>query len=199
MLTGSLFGIAGLYVMYFIENGEFGGISFFGAFFFGPIGVLLSSYLVKLSKDAIEYMMDIAVPAVCIALCVNKVNCAISGCCRGYIMTVLENGQKVRFPSQLVESGVALLTMLLFIWFIRKGLLKGHLYALYMVVYGVERFILTFFRDNSQITGLPMGQIWSLVSFVIGASYLYIRYLRRNAEREKERMKTNRASHKAHR
>ena len=139
-------------------------------------------------------------PGECAVLSAMKLECLHSGCCNGYLITVLENGQAVRFPSQLVESIVAFLTMIFFIWLIRKDVLKDQLYALYMVVYGVERFILNGFRETSDtIMGLPNGQFWSLVSFVIGASDLYIRYLRHNAELEKERMKTNRASHKAHR
>lgn len=196
MLSGALFGIAGLFIMYFIENGNFEGLSFFGAFFFGPLGILASCHLLKLTKENSAYMMDIGVPSVCAALCIHKIGCALTGCCYGKLIKVFEDGTGLRFPSQLVESGTALLTMILFLWFIRKGYFHGQLYPIYMIVYGMERFCLNFFRDTQGHSGLPMGQLWSIVAILLGASHFYLRYLLKTAEKEKKHIKRNRTIHK---
>ncbi|MBQ6802393.1 MAG: prolipoprotein diacylglyceryl transferase, partial [Oscillospiraceae bacterium] len=58
----------------------------------------------------------------------------------------------------------------------RKIALRKKIYPLAMVIYGVARFFLDFFRDTeaSFLLGLSKGSFWSLCSFIIGVIALVI-------------------------
>lgn len=197
-LVGFTTAIIGLKVIGWLENGFWGPFSFYGAHFFAPLGCLLACFLLEVPKAERGDIVDISAPSLCIGLAAHKIACFIQGCCAGFVMRITENGDKVRFPAQLVESGVALLTMFFFCYLIKKKTQRGKIFFWYMIVYGVERFLLTFLRDPGHtILGLQDGQFWSVVSILVGAFLLYYQHLQAvNAEDKKAVIKTRRA-HKA--
>ncbi|MBF0607321.1 MAG: prolipoprotein diacylglyceryl transferase [Candidatus Magnetobacterium sp. LHC-1] len=94
-------------------------------------------------------------------------------------------GPMPRHPSQLYEcllEGVVLFTVL---WFAKdRGRPKGTLLALFIMLYGLFRFIVEFFREPDQQLGmvagpLTMGQLLSLSMLVAGAVVSYILWRRR--------------------
>lgn len=164
-------GTLGTFLMYYIENGSFGGTSFYGAVFFVPI---LFVPVARLLKIPYSELMDLCAPAECVMLAVMKVQCLLTGCCGG--INIMSNGMTYVFPSQIVEliNGLVIGALLLFM--ARKEENRGRLFPRYMVIYGVTRFVLNLFRrtPGAIILSLPIGNIWSLVSIAIGTVWLIL-------------------------
>lgn len=164
-------GYAGTYLMFYIENHSFGGVSFYGAVFFVPIAFIFAADLLKISY---EKAMDLCAVGECIMLALMKVQCFLGGCCRGRDLFTLTDGTVISFPSRLAESAVALaLFVLLFAWAIKKKN-QGKLYGWYLILYGSARFLLNFMRKEYVTTDMviPFGHLWSLIAIGLGVFWL---------------------------
>jgi prolipoprotein diacylglyceryltransferase len=160
-------GILGTHFLYFIENGNFNGQSFFGAVLFFPVFLFPVARLLKIP---LSDMLDYTTPPGLAILVVFKFNCFLGGCCGGGVLYFKEGGIPVTFPSQLVEMVVALaLTILLFV-VEYKNKLKRNIYPLCLITYGSTRFILNWFRadQTEYILEMSAGHFWSIVAVVIG-------------------------------
>lgn len=172
-------GTLGTFILFYIENGTFGGTSFFGAVFFVPIMFIFVAWFAKIRYDV---LMDLCAPAECAMLVIMKVQCQLTGCCGGIRM--ITNGREYIFPSQIAELINALILCVLLLLLSRKVKNKGGVYPRYMVAYGVTRFVLNLFRDGGAagVLGLPLGNFWSLVSIAIGIVWLI--WVRRRTGKE---------------
>lgn len=199
IVVGSLSGIIGLRVMRYIECGRFEGFSFYGAHFFGGLGIVHACLLVRTSLDEMTNMLDVSAPGLCASLVVLKFKCFIDDCCKGIVLKINSDNSVIRFPSQIVECLFALFLMVLFLVLIRKGKHRGSVWYLYMIYYGIGRFILNLLRETEPwILGMAAGNFWSLVSIAIGLILLYIHRLRVVTAEEKKAAIQNRRAHKAH-
>ncbi len=179
LLSGALCGILGLKLMAFIENGSFNTISFFGAHFFGPMGIVLACLALRISRIDMNEILDLCAPALCASLVIHKINCYMSGCCQGILMKLPGREELVRFPSQLVECAFALVLMILFIVIIKRQKKQGRVYYLYMVFYGMGRYFLNLYRDPKPwVLNIPAGNFWSLISIALGLMLLFIHHRR---------------------
>lgn len=166
-------GVTGTLLLFYIENGSFGGYSFFGAvifipFLFAPVSLLL--------KIPYSQLMDLAAPSESIMLAVMKINCFIAGCCGGRVISYTIGGIPVFFPSQIVESVHALLMTAVLIMLIKKPRNDGKIHPYYLLIYGVSRFILSFFRYDREpfVWLLPAGNFWSLCAVAAGVLWLAV-------------------------
>lgn len=159
----TLFGVLGAMLMFYVENGRFGGTSFFGAILFTPILMVIVKVFLKVPYGR---LMDLCAPAECLMLAILKLDCLYTGCCSGRFLTPLG----FRFPSQISELIASLVIMLVLMHLEKKPRHHRRIYAYYLVQYGVIRFILNVFRDRLTpfIGSLPPGHFWSLVSIVLG-------------------------------
>ncbi len=163
-------GVAGVAFMFYIENGYFGGVSFFGAVFFVPPLLIPLALLLRVPVTA---YLDISAPMISAMLAVMKINCLISGCCQGRILHTAASGEAVRFPSQIVELVLAAVIAVFLTVCIRNDLFKKRVYPLFMIVYGVTRFAMNFMREtNDFLFGMGIGNVWAAVSAVIGIVWL---------------------------
>lgn len=84
-------------------------------------------------------------------------------------------------PTQLYEVGLALI-MFAILWRLgrQRGLRTGQLFAVYMALYGVERFLIEFVRAKSDrvVIGMTTSQIASIL-LLAGAVYLWWRQSRK--------------------
>ena len=175
-----LIGYSATEVMFFVENGEWGGRSFFGAVFLIPPFMILAAHLLKLNRGDV---LDLCAPAGCIMLAVMKIGCHIEGCCRGRVMKASADGVIVRFPSQIVEAGCGFMLYLIMIIIFIKGRKRHLVYPWCMYLYGLSRFILNFFRDVSpRFWILANGNIWALLSLSIGIVWLLVAQRRSNVK-----------------
>lgn len=168
-------GVLGTMILAYIELGEFGGTSFYGAVFLVPI-LILPAMLMRITyKD----ILNLCAPAECAMLLVMRFDCLDKGCCFGRYLPALE----FQFPSQIAEMVVAITIMITLIQMHRKDR-KVQLYPWYMILYGVCRFILQGFRyggTDPWVLGLSQGHFWSLIAVVIGTVWLLLSRARKTA------------------
>lgn len=166
MLTIS--GTAGTFLMYYVENQRFGGLSFYGAVFLVPIVFLVVAPILQVSYGK---EMDFCAVGECIMLALMKFHCIIGDCCLGRVLWVLSDGTLIRFPSRLAEMVVAFILFVILYRWAMQGKNHGELYIWYIILYGSSRFVLNIFRESwvTKEMILPFGNIWSLAAVTIGA------------------------------
>lgn len=170
-------------IMYLIENGKLGGLT--GMSMFGAV-LLLPLWFIPIArwlKVPYHDILDISSPAGFTILAIMKIGCIRSGCCGGRILYITENKEVVRFPSQWVEliAGMVLAGVILLV--VRKGTWKGRIYPLSMLLYGIVRFTLNWFRKTTPfIWLLPAGNFWSLIAIAAGLIWLW--YLKKHPQRK---------------
>lgn len=169
-------------VLAYFESGNYGGTSYYGAVFLLPLFLLLISKIFKLKKTS--YLFDLMAIVGSVTLVIMKVRCYIEGCCTGRIIAYHNDLSPIMFPSQIVEGINGLLILSLLLYFIYKGKYKGKLYLIFMIVYGITRFILSYFRFYVPVfLNLSFGHIWSILSITISLTILF--YNKRKIKVEK--------------
>lgn len=181
----TVLGVLGAKLMFLIESGFWAGTSFYGAMFFPPLIMVLLALLLRVPPLA---LLDLCAPAECVMLALLKVLCLKNGCCGGRLLFTTASGGEIYFPSQIIELLNALVLMVMLLWLIRKGTWQGRIYPIYMLLYGITRFILNLLRDTKPfLLGLPAGNFWSLVAIVIALIWLRLAHPQKGvAESEKE-------------
>lgn len=110
-------------------------------------------------------------------LVVMRFDCLDKGCCFGKYLPNLG----FQFPSQIAEMVVGLAVMFTLIRMHKKDR-QTQLYPWYMILYGICRFVIQGLRyggNNPWILGLSQGHLWSLVSIVIGTTWLVLNKARK--------------------
>lgn len=169
-------GTMGTYIWHFVESSWFGPRSFYGAVFLVPLAFL---FVAKRIRIPYGDLMDFCAPAECVMLAIMKYQCFVDGCCAGKALRWIAADGSVVFPSQIVElvNALAIMVVLMGLAFSKKS--RGKIYAWYLVIYGVTRFVLNLFRDNTSplLMGLPAGNLWSLLALFVGILWLTDRKL----------------------
>lgn len=165
-----------------------GGMAFHG----GLVGVLLAVLLFcRKNKLGFFDIADRMAPGICFGLFFGRVANFINGELYGRVtdmpwgMVFPGGGPLPRHPSQLYEAfleGVVLFIILHLV--LRRRLRKYELSGLFMMGYGVSRFIVEAFRQPDNLphlqqgifTVITMGQLLCLPMMGIGAFLLYLSY-----------------------
>ncbi|MBQ7670615.1 MAG: prolipoprotein diacylglyceryl transferase [Clostridia bacterium] len=181
LLTAS--GTVGAYLLFFVENGEFGGISFYGSLFLIPVLFIPVSLLLRTKFGELT---DLCAPSVALMLAINKINCIRTNCCKGMVIGEDSNGNEIRFPSQIVELVAALAIMAILIYFMSKEKFRKEMYPAFLVIYGVVRFGLNLLRETSPFVWiLPAGNFWSLVAIAAGILWIAVyRFVKKRKAKE---------------
>ncbi len=148
------------------------------------VGALLFGFLAaELAKPLLKYPLppnDRFAVILPFSIATGRIGCLMAGCCLGVEMDHLPAMRAadgvMRFPAALVEMGFHLLAggLLLMLW--RRRLLSGRLFALYLVLYGVFRFVSEFWRVTEKaFAGLSAYQWMALAMIVAGAAALWLR------------------------
>ena len=149
------------------------GMSLFGAIFFMPIFYWIGNSFFR--RD-IAYVFDNLSMCGMTALMCVRINCIITGCCRG---ARISQDTLFRWPTREVEILFWASLLVYSVYKKEKGYKKGTMYPLMMVLYGVFRFIIEFFRDNETVVGpFHFGHIWALISLAIGSISFYMIWLK---------------------
>ena len=160
-------GVIGSRLWYFVENGTFRGRSFYGAIFLAPIVYIP---VAKILKIMYREALDFCAPAGCLTLALVKIQCLRDGCCDGIALYVDENHNYVKFPSQITEMVAFLVIGGILMMISSKKQNQGSVFTWFLILYGIVRFILNFFRDGIEpyAMGLSAGSFWSLIAFCVG-------------------------------
>lgn len=185
-LIHTIIGVIFVSLFAYIESGfnkdSIGNISLFGGIFLMPLIYFLYSLIrkVKISKA-----FDIFTISLISTLFCARINCLVSGCCKGIYFF----NSDFRFPYRELELTYYLIFIVIFIKDIYKGKTNGLVYPLYLLSYGIFRFLFEFFREsNSSNSIFHIAHIWSLISILIGAALIiFIKFNRgKNNEQIKE-------------
>ena len=159
-------GLAGSRLAYVAQNWDYfrsdpwnavriqeGGLVWYGGFWLGlACGFVYCAW----KKQSVLFWMDFFAPTAALAHAVGRMGCFLNGCCTGRPTTFFlcvrfpEDGFS-RHPVQLYEA--ALLTMLGCALLIlnRKQRRPGQIFGVYLLGYGVIRFMLEFLRDGQAL------------------------------------------------
>ncbi|MBF0359330.1 MAG: prolipoprotein diacylglyceryl transferase [Magnetococcales bacterium] len=158
-----------------------GGMAFHG----GLLGVIISCCLfARRNKITCSLLVDMLVPIVPLGLLLGRIGNFINGELWGRVTDVSWGmvfpgaGYLPRHPSQLYEAlleGVVLFAVLW--WLGRKARPPGYLFGVFILGYGICRFIVEFFREPDAhlgflSMGMTMGQWLSLPMLMVGAALL---------------------------
>ena len=181
-LPVSVLGLLSTYVMYYLENLEFGGKSFYGAVLFFPICLLPLTWVFQMPMNK---MLDYATPAGFALLVPFKLNCYLGGCCGGKAIWYSLDGIPTHFPSQIVEMFTAMIITGILLYIERKKAGKGLMYPLCLIIYGSTRLILNEYRNDNRIYLLNMtaGAFWSSISILLGIIVLVV-IIQKNGRRD---------------
>jgi phosphatidylglycerol:prolipoprotein diacylglycerol transferase len=164
--------------LFLIQNG---GMSFHGGF----LGVLFVMHLFNRKyKRSFFGTMDFVAPFVPLGLFFGRVGNFINGELWGRVTTsswgmYIEKEGVSRYPSQLYEAFLEGLVLFLVLWFFSsKARPKMSISGLFLIFYGVFRFIIEFVRVPDIQVGylafnwLTMGQLLSMPMILFGI-YIY--------------------------
>ncbi len=154
-----------------------GGMSFHG----GLLGVILSAWLFTKAKKFDFYTLtDMLVLTAPIGLALGRIGNFINGELYGRIsdvpwaMIFPDGGPLPRHPSQLYEAALEGFLLFVILWFLRDKISRsGIISSLFLILYGVFRFFVEFFREPDPQIGyilgfLTMGQVLCAVMIVGG-------------------------------
>ena len=157
--------------------------TFYGGLFGGVAAFILvyRFYYLRHNPPIIKEVCKIAPSAICLGHGIGRIGCFLNGCCYGietdewYGILFPGHAHKV-IPTQLFEMAFLLfLALILGILAFKK--ITNYTFIIYMVSYGVFRFILEFFRgdERGQLQGLSPSQYWC-IALVVGAVVLFFLY-----------------------
>lgn len=161
-------GISGAKLLYFFESGlkSFSGMSFFGAVYL----VLLVMPLVGLAfKLKPMDSLDACAPCVAAIIGFQRFGCFWAGCCGGI---PFGTSGKI-WPTQLMEGFGDMAILCFLLTAEGRESSRGRSYPLFLISYGIMRFVIEFVRDTSKDwLGLSHGQWFSIAG--IGIALLMI-------------------------
>lgn len=163
------------------------GLVFLGGFIGGAIGIWIFLKIYKNMKPLM--ILDLFSISLPLFHMFGRMGCFMAGCCYGRETTspigvlfpqgsLAPQGIKL-FPTQLFGVvGNFLIVIILFL-LSRKNKIPGKLFALYLMMYSIGRFILEFFRGD-EARGIyycfSTSQWISLPIFIIGIVMLFMSY-----------------------
>ena len=164
-----------------------GGMSFHG----GLLGVIIASILFskKNNQNSFEYLDVVSIVApigIFFGRIANFINSELYGVETKIFWAVkfIKVDDLYRHPSQLYEAFFeGLILYLILIYFRNKGFIKipGFISGLFLFFYSIFRFLIEFFREPDEqigylILNLTMGQIMSIIFFLIGTYLIMTKY-----------------------
>jgi len=152
-----------------------GGMSFHG----GIIGIAIAVwYFAKKNKARFYEIADMVVLPGALMLFFGRIANFINGELIGTVTNVpwcvnYPGISGCRHPSQLYEALKNLAIFFTLFAILGRKLQAGIRFWLFVTMYGLLRFIMTFWREDPRFLGISEGQYLSLAMFIIGSIYLY--------------------------
>ena len=167
-------------------GGLIGGVaSFVGIYFLYTYAInphlKKGSFFKSNMNKGIWYLLRIAPMSITIAHGFGRLGCLFAGCCHGavteewYGIWNEEVGAKT-VPIPLYEAIFLFILSAVLIILLFKFKVKDTM-AIYLVSYGIWRFVIEFFRVDERgglIPGLTPSQFWSIVMFIAGIAVFFI-------------------------
>lgn len=141
-------------------------------------GVLVAILYCRKKKLVFLEYFDLAAPSISLAQGFGRIGCFLAGCCYGretdsFLGVVFPEGCMAPagvklLPTQLLSSAGDFLITAILLWYYKRNNKTGNVGALYMLLYGVGRFLIEFLRSDDR-GGIGMFSTSQWISFVIVA------------------------------
>jgi phosphatidylglycerol:prolipoprotein diacylglycerol transferase len=151
------------------------------------VGALLFGFIAaEIAKPLLNYQLppnDRFAMLLPFSLGIGRIGCLLTGCSRGLpwdgMFAITYEDNIPRHPAQVYDMLFNFVLGFIFIQLYRRQLLHGRLIALYMIFYGIFRFISEFWRETIKAFGGFSAYQWMCVAMVIvGAIALVVRSYR---------------------
>jgi len=175
-----------------------GGLSFYG----GVITAFAASFLFfKRKKVSASAYLDIIAPGIALGHVFGRIGCFLAGCCYGreldhaawYGVVFPDTASTIAppnvplYPTQLMESGAELLLFVFLLLLRKRQKFSGQIFASYIAVYSLVRFVLEYFRGDL-IRGFVFGGMFSTSQFLsLLLFFVSLFYILFHLKREKKR------------
>jgi phosphatidylglycerol---prolipoprotein diacylglyceryl transferase len=158
------------------------GLVFFGGLLGGAVGVLLWAWWRRWLGWT---LLDTAAAPIAIGYAVGRIGCQVSGdgdygvesdlpWAMAYPEGTVPTEETVH-PTPVYETVVMGLATLV-LWHLRDRFAPGVLFGLYLVIAGVERFLVELIRRNDSVVGgLTLAQLFSLALLALGSAIMLAR------------------------
>lgn len=163
------------------------------------VGVLAAIvYCKKKNLVFLEYF-DLCAPSIALAQGFGRIGCFLAGCCYGretdsWLGVVFPEGCMAPagvklLPTQLISSAGDFLIMAILIFYSKKSKRAGDVGALYMLLYGVGRFLIEYLRndDRGAVGILSTSQAISIV--IVAGAVLLFYFNKKRAEKKKKKFR----------
>ncbi|MEG1754771.1 MAG: prolipoprotein diacylglyceryl transferase [Clostridia bacterium] len=163
------------------------GFVFYGSLIGGVLGLLIYSRLKKLPFFA---FFDLLCPSLVLAQAFGRIGCFFAGCCYGSpsdawcavtypIGSAAPSGIGL-LPTQLFESAFLFMLTVVLVQIMKRKKTFGTVTGWYLLLYGVWRFIIEFFRsdDRGAIGALSTSQFIGIFIIFAGITILLLIKLR---------------------
>lgn len=144
-------------------------VRWYGAVWILPLVAYVAAKILK--KKAASFIDATGVVAAIALICV-RVFCIADGCCGG--MPIVRGGE-MTWPIREIEMVYCAAFILLYWKQVYTGKSYGQVYPMYMLSYGIVRFIIEWLRDEftGNIGIIHLAHIWSVITIVIGAAIYF--------------------------
>ena len=157
------------------------GLVWYGGAIGGAIGVIAWMRW----RHALElWMLDMCATALALGYAIGRIGCQVSGdgdygiasslpWAMGYPHGTVPTPPGVTVQPTPIYETVAMCLLAYMLWWLRDRVRPGVVFALYLALSGLERFLVEFIRRNSEVlAGLTAPQLESLGLMVIGLLWL---------------------------
>ena len=157
------------------------GLVWYGGVIGGVLGVFLWAWRRGFLGLA---LLDVAAVPLSLGYAIGRIGCQVSGdgdygkpshlpWAMGYPHGTVPTPPGVRVQPTPVYETLAMGAVALVLWNLRDRVRAGVLFALYLVMSGVERLLIEFIRRNKHVViGLTLPQLISIVMIAAGAAWL---------------------------
>jgi len=162
-----------------------GGLAWQGGFLGGA---LAGVWFVRRKKLSLKPLLDLVAPYIALGQSIGRIGCFLNGCCYGkpvswgiYFPT---HGERLH-PTQLYETAGLFIIFLILklqrpVPFKGTGLQRsGSIFVLYLVLAGLERFVVEFFRADHDILWLGLSLAQFVALGVMAAGLILMKVFKR--------------------
>jgi phosphatidylglycerol:prolipoprotein diacylglycerol transferase len=154
------------------------GTGWYGGLALASVSVIL---FLRLTHLPVLETLDLAAPIIPLVQAIGRVGCLLAGCCRGapsdlpWAISYPSGWPRRAHPAQLYEALLDL-CISLFLWGRRSNTTRpGNRFGLYLVLAGLVRFFVEFFRVNPKVALLLTAPQLAAVLAIISGVALILR------------------------
>ncbi|MFQ5646004.1 MAG: prolipoprotein diacylglyceryl transferase [bacterium] len=152
-----------------------GGLVFYGGLI-GAVGV--GVWYVRKQQLPVWLTLDVFAPSIALGQGIGRLGCFAAGCCYGrkcdLPWAVTFTNQKglaplgiPLHPTQLYASFNLIMIFSFLSWFRKRRSFEGQIFALYLIIYSIHRFIIEFFRSDHRGTVFMLSTSQFISLFII--------------------------------